>query len=302
MPPKPNFMYSQYLPLKRNNMQKLSGIRKKIDVVDKKILNLLNARADYALDIAKIKESYGGEYYLPHREKKVITNINTMNKGPLSRENVEAIYQEILNSCRSLQRRLRIAYLGPEATFTHLAAIKNFGRYTDFISANSIADVFSEVEKQRVDYGVVPIENPTEGVINHTLDMFMESAMLICNEINLPEVRIIESSSTARLAKKARFLVIGRTTSKRSGQDKTSIVFSVKDHIGALYDMLVPFKKNKVNLTKIESRPTRKKAWEYVFFIDFLGHIEDKNVKSALKELNRHCAFLKVLGSYPRAE
>jgi chorismate mutase/prephenate dehydratase len=339
-------------------------------------LKLLTSRAVFAKKIGQFKTAHGEEFYLPHREKNIIMKIVADNPGPLSDEAIENIYREILHSCRSLQARLKVAYLGPEATFTHLAAMKNFGKYTDYMPAKAISDVFKEVEKSRADYGVVPIENSTEGVVNHTLDMFIESDIKICAEINLsighclltgkevkklsdikyiyshrqalaqcrnwlethlPAVKISEFASTAvaaQMVKKTkstaavasqlaaelyglniiakniedlkenytRFLVIGQKFAQKSGHDKTSVMFSVKDRVGALHDMLVPFKTYNINLTKIESRPTKKKAWEYIFFVDFMGHIEDKTIQKALNKLEEQCIFMKVLGSYPQAE
>lgn len=350
--------------------------RKKIDELDRHILESLNKRASLAKEIGHLKNKTGKDFYIPHREKNVITNIINHNKGKLlANSAVEAIYREILNACRSLETRLKVAFFGPEATFTHQAALKNFGAATDYIPVKSIGDVFTEVERMRADYGVVPVENSTEGVVNHTLDMFIESDLVICAEINmqieecllskcskisdvkriyshfqplaqsrnwleqnLPGVPVVEmTSSTSEAAKIAarekgsaaiasrvaanmykldilasgiednrenftRFLVIGRSPADVSGHDKTSIMFSIKDKVGALHDMLNSFKKEKINLTKIESRPTKKKAWEYIFFIDFIGHISEPKVQRALKQLEKNCMFLKVLGSYPRAE
>jgi chorismate mutase/prephenate dehydratase len=307
-------------------------------------------------------------------EKKIISRVIKNNPGPLSSAALESVYREVLNACRSLESRLTVAYFGPEATFTHQAALKNFGSLASYVPFKSIADVFTEVEKHRVDYGVVPIENSTEGVVNHTLDMFIEADLVICAEIsmpieqcllsrsgdkktirkvyshphalpqcrnwleaNLPGVAVIEISSTAEAAKKAagepsaaaiasraaatlynleivargiednrenytRFLVIGRNPAERSGQDKTSVLFSIKDKVGALHDILMSFKSCGINLTKIESRPTKKRAWEYIFFVDFLGHISETKVQTALRQLARHSVFVKVLGSYPRAD
>lgn len=352
----------------------INNLRRKIDDVDGKILRILNDRARLVKEVGKLKEKSGHEFYVPHREKKIIARAVKNNTGPLPSSSLEDIFRDIVNACRALESKIRVAYFGPEATYTHQASIKNFGAGVDYIPTKTIAGVFAEVEKNRADYGVVPIENSTEGIINHTLDMFIESDLVICSEIslpiehcllsvpgdihkikklyshtqpvlqcknwieqNLPEVQVIEVSSTAEAAKIAshdktsaaiasktaasvyeleiivqgiedskenytRFLVIGKSHASYSGQDKTSIMFSIKDKVGALHDMLIPFKSNKVNLTKIESRPTRKKAWEYIFFIDFLGHISEKRVQRALSELSKNCVFLKVLGSYPKAE
>ena len=353
---------------------KINEIRKKIDGVDRRILDGLNERAGLVKAIGALKTKSGAEIYVPHREKKIISRLIKKNMGPLEPPAVESIFREIVNACRSLEDKLTVAYFGPEATYTHQAAMKNFGAGAVFVPVRTIADVFTEVEKGRATYGVVPIENSTEGIINHTLDMFIDSELVICSEVslpiehcllsvsgelskikklyshtqpllqcrnwierNLPDAAVVEASSTADAARCAskdvssaaiaskaaaaaygleiisegiedsrenytRFLVIGTTTARRSGHDKTSVMFSIRDKVGALHDMLMPFKKNGITLTKIESRPTRKKAWEYIFFIDFLGHVSEKRVQKALAELGTQCIFLKVLGSYPKAE
>lgn len=265
---------------------------------------------------------------------------------------------------------MKIAYLGPEATFTHLAALKRFGSQVEYLACNTISDVFLEVEKENADYGVVPIENTIEGAVSHTLDMFVDSDLKICSEIllsislnllancskreiqriysapqvfgqcrnwlanNLGDVERIEVSSTTRAAKICRkqrnsgciasilaaevyglriiakdiedfsqnitrFLVIGKSDCQPTGKDKTSIMFSIKDRVGALHDMLTPFKKYGINLTKIESRPSKRKVWDYYFFIDLEGHRQNPSVKKALSELESKAITLKVLGSYP---
>ena len=352
----------------------INEIRKKIDLLDKDILDFLNKRAALAKDIGRLKDKSGSDFYVPNREKKIILELARKNKGPLPTSAVSSVYREIFNVCRSLESRLKIAYFGPEGTFTHQAALKNFGGTARYVSSKTITDVFTEVEKDRVNYGVVPIENSTEGIVNHTLDMFIESDLVISSEIsmqieecllsisgrkkdvkkvysfptaigqcrnwlekNLPGVPVIEVSSTSEAARRAvkekdvaaiaseaaaglygleiiekgiedtkenytRFLVIGKKEAGASGRDKTSILFSVKDKVGVLHDMLAPFKKYKISLTKIESRPTKKRAWQYIFFIDFLGHVSEPRIKKALHELSSHCLFMKMLGSYPRAE
>ncbi len=352
----------------------LKKLRSQVDTLDSKLLQLLNQRAQLVKQIGKIKSLNNKQYYAPEREREILSQITKNNQGPLSSKAVQEIFSEILHTCRSLEKRLKIAYFGPEATFTHLAAIKNFGKSAEYISRKSIADVFTEVEKGRADYGVVPIENSTEGVVNHTLDMFIESDLKICAETfleishyllsqtgNLKKIKrvyshpqalaqcrnwledhlvnaeLVETASTAGAAQRVkkesaaaaiagnlaaelyglkivasriedrsdnftRFLVISENFPAPSGIDKTSILFSIKDRIGALHDMLVPFKKNNINLTKIESRPTKKKAWEYIFFVDFIGHLSEKNVQKALSELKEQCLSLKILGSYPCAE
>lgn len=346
-------------------------LRKQIDNIDRKILKLLDERMKLAVKIGKIKSEKKEDIFVPVREKEVIANLIKFSKGVIPNEFLVEIYREILNASRAIQRKLKVAYFGPEATFTHLAAIKIFGKSVEYTPVETIKDVFTEIEKERADYGVVPIENSTEGVINHTLDMFIESDLKIVSEIlleislcllsaeeslddvrviyshpvpiaetrnwiekNMKRAKVVEVISTAEAARRAknerksaaiasymaseiyglnilakriedfknnftRFLVIGRKSSQMSGCDKTSIMLSVKDRVGVLHDILIPFRKYGINLTKIESRPTKKKAWEYIFFVDFLGHTDDKNVKAALKEIGESCLILKVLGSYP---
>jgi len=351
--------------------KKLENLRKKIDEIDRKILELLNKRTEIVLEIKNLKQKLSSRTYSPERERKIILNLQKINKGPIPDEALKNIFTEIINASRALQEKTRVSYLGPEATFTHMAAIKNFGKYAIFIPCPTINDVFLSVNRGDADYGVVPIENSNEGVVNHTLDMFMESDLKICAEIieeishvllskeksikrikklyshpsalaqcrrwismNLPHAELIETSSTSIAAKKVlreknsgaiaselagkiyglnilernledksdnytRFLVIGKDFPSKSGKDKTSIMFSLKDRVGALHDILYPFKKYKINLTKIESRPSKRKAWEYYFFVDFQGHVEDKNVKLALKEIEKNALIFKILGSYP---
>lgn len=349
----------------------LDKVRKKIDHVDDKILSLLNERAQLAKDVGKIKAKQGEKVFASDRESAILNRVLEKNPGQMPNESVQDIFQTIITASRSLQKNLKVAFFGPEATFTHQAAIRHFGRNVDFIAVPTIRDVFFEVERNRADYGVVPIENSTEGVVNHTLDMFQESKLHIVAEraepishallsisgkikdiktvysfphaiaqcrkwldAHLPRVTIHEAASTADAAVQAtldsscaaiaselagrmynlkpvalkiedttdnatRFLVIGHEISKSSGRDKTSVMFSIKDHVGALHEMLLPFEAANINLTKIESRPTKKKAWDYVFFVDFIGHQSDKNVQSALNDLRERCTSLKVLGSYP---
>lgn len=351
----------------------LKNLRKAIDNVDKKIVKLLNMRAQITSDIAKLKRKTGKSVYSPDREREVLRKIALINKGRLPSIALEAIYREIMSSSLSRGNPLRIAYLGPEASFTHIAAIKRFGSQLEYIASNSIAEVFLEVERDNADYGVVPIENSIEGAVSHTLDMFIDSDLRICNQIildvahnllaNCPKDKIkriysnpqvfgqcrlwleknfsgvekIEVSSTTRAAQIAakeknsaciasllaakvyklgviasdiedsphnitRFMVIGKTDVPATGNDRTSIMFSIKDRVGALVDMLTPFKKYKINLTKIESRPSKKRAWDYYFYVDLKGHSDNPAVKKALLELENKCKFLKVLGSYPVGE
>lgn len=348
----------------------LKTLRRQVDALDAQIIKLLNKRAALTLKIGKIKAKSKTSIYVPDRESQIYERLVQLSRGPLPTRALKAIYREIMSGSLSLEKSLNIAYLGPAYTFTHLAALKKFGSLVNFVAVNSISEVFTEVEKGRADYGVVPIENSTEGAVNHTLDMFVESDLKICSEIlleishnllslsprqkiekiysnpqvfgqcrlwleaNLPKIELAEVSSTTKAAELAsqereaaaiasslaaqhyglkiiarsiedswhnvtRFLVIGRTEAMPTKKDKTSVMFSIKDKVGALHDMLVPFKKYRINLTKIESRPSKRKAWEYYFFVDMNGHYCQKNVAKALKQLEENCAYLKVLGSYP---
>ncbi|NQU73161.1 MAG: prephenate dehydratase [Candidatus Omnitrophica bacterium] len=351
----------------------LARLRKQIDKIDKKVVENLNIRAKISLEIANAKKANKMSTYAPDRESDVYKRVVSENKGPLLDEHIKTIYREVMSGTLSIEGPMRIAYLGPQATFTHLASIKKFGSSVKHVPVNSITEVFAEVEKGRADYGVVPIENSIEGAVSHTLDMFMESELKICSEIsleishhllmsqtvkrgpkvkkiysnpqvfgqcriwieaNFPNAELVEVSSTAKAAEIAkkdktsaciasslaakhyclrviaksiedyghnvtRFLVIGRTEPSQTKEDKTSIMFSIRDKLGALHDMLVPFKKNKINLTKIESRPSKRRAWDYYFFVDLQGHHEDTSIKKALKELEKQTTFIKVLGSYP---
>ena len=349
---------------------KLKSLRKKIDNIDREIIQLLNKRASVAKSVGHLKDRAKSGVYVPDREAEIYENISKENKGPLSDKALRSIYREVMSSSLALERSLKIAYLGPEATFTHIAAIKKFGSQVRYSPCNSITEVFREVEVSRCDYGVVPVENSIEGAVNHTLDMFIDSDLKICSEVFLDishnligrsslksvkrvysnpqvfgqcrvwldsplrDVELIEVSTTSKAAEIARnqrnacaiasllaaekyklkllakgiedsasnitrFLVIGQHTPAPTKKDKTSIMFAGKDRPGALHDMLVPFKKNRVNLTKIESRPSKRKAWEYYFFVDMTGHCHNKNVQKSLNALEGHCSYLKVLGSYP---
>ncbi len=355
-------------------MSKLEKLRKGIDRIDQEILKLLNERASAAIEIGKEKRGQNAACYSPEREKEVLENVARLNQGPLSTEALKGLYREIMSASRSLEGPLKVAYFGPLATFTHMAAIRHFGSSADFIPADSIKNVFEEVDSGRTGFGVVPIENSNEGVVNYTLDVFVDSDLKIAGEImleisqnllsksgepgkvkriysflpataqckgwlekNMPAVQVIEASSTAKAAEIAsrddeaaaiaseaaaklynlkfvardiqdgkhnftRFLVISRDHPKRTGRDKTSIMFSIKDRPGALFDILSPLRKAGINLTKIESRPSKRKAWEYIFFTDMQGHIEDKPLKKAIERIKRDCLYLKILGSYPMVD
>jgi chorismate mutase/prephenate dehydratase len=351
----------------------LSEHRQAIDKLDEEIVRLLNERTKHVLEIGAIKLKAGEEIYAPHRERAVLDRIVSHNHGPITNEGLRAIYREVMSSALSLEKSLTIAYLGPEATFTHEAAIKRFGASLKYVPYKTIADVFNEVSKHRADYGVVPVENSTEGAVTHTLDMFVDSDLKIVSQIVLrishclvstaepekikklyvhpqtlaqcrgwihrqyPHVEIVETSSNARSAELAagepgaaaiagelaaqnyklpilerdiqdnsanatRFLVLGRQFGPASGNDRTSLMFSIRDEVGALHKSLAPFRRFSINMTKIESRPSKRKAWEYFFFVDCDGHADEPKVAKAISLLGNHCSFVKVLGSYPKAE
>ena len=351
----------------------LKDLREEIDGIDSRIIELINKRGLVSREIGGIKKQRKQPIYSPDRESQVYEGLSLKSRGPIRGESLKAVYREIMSACLSLEKKLTVAYLGPELTFTHQASLQKFGSSVKYLSCDSISDVFREVEKGNADYGVVPIENSIEGAINHTLDMFMNSPLAICSEIyfpirhsllsiksglkgiekiyskpevfgqcrkwiekNVPLARLIEASSTAKAAEivskhsdmaciaselaaeryglnvlatsiedsatnVTRFLVIGKEMSKVSGRDKTSIMFSVKDRTGILHDMLGIFKKQGINLTKIESRPSKIRLWKYYFFVDMDGHSESPHVRKAIKDLGRKCHFVKMLGSYPKA-
>lgn len=355
-------------------MDEIQGHRKEIDDIDSEILKLLNRRAEIVIEIGKVKKNENVEFHSPERERAILDRLEKGNPGPFPNEALRAVYREILSASLSLEQPLRVAYFGPKATFTHLAAMQQFGFSAQYIPVGTIKEVFDSVEKERANYGVVPVENSTEGVVSYTLDMFIDSDLKIAAEImteishnllsltgkiqdikkiyshpqataqcrgwlesSLPGIPIIEASSTARAAEIAsqdpssgaisselaamlyglqivqkriedivnnytRFLVIAKKHPSKTGRDKTSIMFSIKDRVGALHSMLEPFAKHEINLTKIESRPSRRKAWEYIFFVDLEGHIEDEKIKRTLDKVKNECLFLKVLGSYPAGQ
>lgn len=347
--------------------------RKEIDRLDDEILRLLNERSKNVIEIGKLKKLSDREANLhtPAREAEIIERLIDQNPGPFPNEAIRPVYREIMSASLSLEGPQKVAYFGPAATFTHLACTKRFGTSAQYVPVNSIKDVFDEVERGRANFGVVPIENSTEGVVNYTLDMFIDSNLFIYGEVllevshyllsktgrledikkiyshpqpiaqcrhwletNLPHVPVSEVTSTARAAELCvddptaaaiaselagqlyglkilksriedninnftRFLILSQKPAERTGKDKTSVMLSVKDRVGALYDLLRPFASHGINMTKIESRPSRRKAWEYIFFVDIEGHKDEDRVRKALEEVKNRCLFMKVLGSYP---
>jgi chorismate mutase/prephenate dehydratase len=355
----------------------LSSIRDRIDAVDAQIHALLNERARCAQQVGISKSASGKavDFYRPEREADVLRKALERNEGPLRDEEIARLFREIMSACLAQQEPLKVAFLGPEGTFTQAAVIKHFGSSVRALPLSAIDEVFHEVEGGIADFGVVPIENSTEGTVNHTLDMFLTSGLKICGEVELrihhslmarltgtaqikricahpqalaqcrgwldeqlPDVERVAVSSNAEGARRARdergtaaiasrtaaeiygltllatdiedrpdnttrFLVIGRKLLGRSGVDRTTLLLSASDtdDAGALFRLLEPFAEHRINMTRIESRPSRKRNWDYVFFIDIEGHVSDEPVSRALAALDGRASLFKVLGSYPRA-
>ncbi|MAS93409.1 MAG: prephenate dehydratase [Verrucomicrobiales bacterium] len=349
----------------------LDELRVKIDAIDSEIIRLLGERADVVHEVGVVKKANGEQIYRPDRENALLNSLVEKAKGTrLPEKSIRAIYREIMSAALALEEDLKIAYLGPEGTWTHQAAIGKFGHSVKYLPQPSFADVFEQVERRRVDYGVVPIENSTEGAVTHTLDLFADSPLKIYGQVLLPiennlmakckreeiteiyshpqiiaqcrawlqknfnEIQPIEKSSSAAAAEIAaekpgaailgsrllsemyglelleesiqdiannttRFLVISHDTCPPTGNDRTSIMFSVRDEPGSLHRALEPFEKFSINMSKIESRPSKRRAWEYFFFVDLAGHCDDPDLSDVISQLSQHCSFVKVLGSYP---
>jgi chorismate mutase/prephenate dehydratase len=361
--------------LSAKTLAQIKSLRHQIDKLDLQILKLVNERADTAGDIGKLKNENSSEVFNPVREEEVLKNVLEANKGPLDEITIRAIFREIISGSRALQKIIKVAYLGPEYSYSHLAAVERFGHAVEYMRVGSIMSVFEEVNRSHVDYGVVPLENSTDGGVSDTLDMFMRLPHLkICAEVrlrihhnllancdqeqirrvyskpqalaqcrnwlskNLPHADLKDVSSTAVAAQLAqqepgaagvasrqaavkyglrilfndiedyphnetRFAVIGHQEAARSGTDKTALMFKVPHNPGSLVEALDVFKSNKLNLTWIESFPAKSESGksEYMFFVDFEGHVEDPKVKRALQALEKHCEQLVVLGAFPIA-
>lgn len=352
----------------------LDKLRDEIDDIDKEIVRLINERTERVLSVGEYKKKEGIKVYSPEREKLIQKKIQDLNEGQFPNKALISIYREIISASRNLEEKQKVAYLGPEATYSHAACLEFFGSSTDNIPLPRISDVFLEVEREKVDYGIVPVENSYEGLVTYTLDMFLDSPLKICSETlyrvrhcllgnidnlsqikklyahpqalaqcrlwiesNLPHVERVETSSTSKGASIAawdkysaaigseaaalihdlyviakniedvpenytRFLIIGKQDCKPTGNDKTSILCKIQDKPGALLGILKPFADRSINLTKIESRPSKRKVWDYVFFIDIDGHIQDVTITQAIKDVEQFCTEVKILGSYPKYE
>lgn len=353
----------------------LDQLRAAIDAIDERLLALIAERGRRVLEIAQRKAAGRGDnhFYRPEREAQVLRRVQAHNPGPLSDETVARLFREIMSACLALEAPQRVAYLGPEGTYTQNAALKHFGHAAETLPLGSIDAVFREVEAGNAGYGVVPVENSTEGVVSHTLDRLLQSPLKICGEVelpihhnllgragrledvavvaaheqslaqcrewlatHLPRVEIRPALSNAEAARQARddprlaaiagsaaaetyglnilarniedlpgnttrFLVIGGQDVPPSGEDKTSFVVTSPNRPGALYRLLKPLAEQGISMSRIESRPSRQALWEYVFFIDIEGHIGDPRVARVMQALEQEAAFLRWLGSYPKA-
>ncbi len=355
----------------------LAAVRERIDAVDQQIQRLLSERAQLAQRVGFTKSRDGAttEFYRPEREAQVLRAVRERNRGPLRDEEVVRLFREIMSACLAQQEPLKVAYLGPEATFSQTAVLTHFGHSVRALPLGSIDEVFHEVESAAADFGVVPIENSTEGTVNHTLDRFLASPLKICGEVelrihhhlmgnmnalgrivricshpqslaqcrqwlqeHLPEIELVPVTSNGEAARRARdergtaaiagqtaaevyglkvlvnqiedradnttrFLVLGRKVLAPSGQDRSTLLVSVghTDAPGALYRLLEPLARHRVSMTRIESRPSHRRKWDYVFFIDIDGHAEEPHVARALAALKRRVSLFRLLGSYPRA-
>jgi chorismate mutase/prephenate dehydratase len=362
-------------PARKDAEEKLAAIRTRIDATDDEILRLLNERAGFVATVADLKSALQSPFYVPSRERQIAERLAASNPGPFPSEAIRSVFQEIFSACLSLEKSVRVAYLGPEGTFSHMAVKRQFGLSVRGTPMGTIPGVFEEVERGNADFGVVPIENTTEGIVYHTLDSFMESDLKVSAEIalevnmcllaragtelaqiervysipialgqcrrwlasNLPRATLVEARSTADAARQAqddahgaavasemaarvydlqilrrkiedlshnmtRFLVLGRQQAEPTGRDKTSILLVTRDEAGILFRTLGAFAERGLNMTKIESRPSRRRPWEYVFFLDVDGHERDPLVAAALTAVRAGCESVKVLGSYPKAE
>ena len=356
----------------------LGSIRKRIDEVDRQIQALINERARYAqqVGISKGELAAAVDYYRPEREAEVLRAVLERNEGPLRDEEMLRLFREIMSACLAQQEPLKVGFLGPEGTFTQTAVYKHFGHSVRGLPFSTIDEVFQEVENGAADFGVVPIENSTEGTVNHTLDMFLTSPLKVGGEIELrieqhllgnlsgldavericaheqslaqcrgwlreylPHVELIGVSSNAAGARRARdekgtaaiggetaaevynldvlvnniedradnstrFLVIGRELLAPSGDDKTTILVSAEHTAGGagvLHALLQPFAAHGVSMSRIESRPSRRKNWDYVFFMDVDGHAEEPPLREALAELKANSSLFRIVGAYPKA-
>ena len=349
-------------------------VRRRIDEIDDNILKLLKERLNCALAIGRLKDETRRAKWDPRRELEIYERLRQRNADVFPPKALYSIFHEIITTCRLSQRKAVVAYLGPEATYSHQAGVKYFGQTADYLPMESIPEVFQEVERERVQYGIIPVENTIEGAVTYSLDSFLVYRVQVCGEIELPihhhlvnrsgnleDIKTVASHaqalaqcrnwlrkhlpgvetvpvfSTATAAQMAaedpsvgavagalaattyrlqvvsrgiedfqgnttRFLVLGKKSPSRSGNDKTSIVFGLINRPGALNEILTILSAKGIDMTKLESRPAKNQAWKYVFCLDMVGHIEDPPIHEACNILKQICAFFELLGSYPAGE
>ncbi len=358
-----------------NEQNKLLDIRNRIDAIDKQIQVLINQRAECAQEVAEIKIKAGEteHFYRPEREAQVLTEIKKRNQGPLGEDAMAHLFREIMSACLALEKPIKVAFLGPAGTYNHAASSKHFGASIDQCPVDNIEEIFRAVETSESHFGVAPIENSTEGVISHTLDLLINSSLQICGEVDLriqhnlitsetdlktitkvyshqqslaqcrrwldanladaEQYAVRSNAEAVRMSKNekgaaaiagsmaadlyevpilcaeiedepnntTRFIVIGKDEVPPSGNDRTSLLVTATNKAGALHHLLKPLAERNIGMSKIESRPSRKGVWEYVFFIDIEGHKEDAPLSEALAEIEHDSAMVRILGSYPKA-
>ena len=352
---------------------RLKPLRERIDALDAQLIALLNQRASVALEVGEVKKHFNAPVFRPEREMQVIARLQEMSDGPLAAEHISAIWREIMAASRSLEQTIRAAFLGPVGTYSEQAMFEYFGHSIEGLACPSIDEVFRAVEAGAAQYGVVPVENSAEGAVSRTLDLLLQTQLMIGGELALPihhnlltasgtldgvtrvcahpqaiaqcqrwlstnaprlERQAVSSNAeAARMAvedptvaaiagdraathyglgvvfsmiqddphNRTRFVIVGKQPTDSSGHDQTSLIVSVANEPGAVFKLLEPLAKHGVSMTRFESRPARIGTWEYYFYIDVEGHRDDTAVAAALDELGRKAAFLKILGSYPRA-
>ena len=273
---------------------KIEELRKRIDELDTKLVELLNERTRHAVEIGKIKRDLGDEVYAPEREENVFKRVASASHGPLGERSLRPIWREIMSAALGLQKDMVVAVFGGSGGFTDSGARQKFGSSVTYKYQATISDVFRAVTEERADCGVVPMEDCTGGVTTHVCDLLLRSSLKVCAQIMLP----VSGTVNPGLAP-ARFLVIGRKSAARTGSDQTVILFSLPNRVGALRDGLATFEKHAVNLINIGSRPMKGKPGRDVFFVDVAGHTSDARIQKAAAELKRRCAFVKIVGSYP---
>ncbi|NLW86059.1 MAG: prephenate dehydratase [Planctomycetes bacterium] len=360
------------MDVNNENVPELSALRQSIDDLDRRIVELLNERARVVIQVGKAKQVDGTPIYAPDREQAVLKRIAELNHGPLPQNTLQAIYRELMSGSFVLERPLRIGYLGPQGSYSHLASQRKFGASVEYRPLADIRAVFDEVSRGHCDLGLAPIENSFEGGVIDTMDCFINSSVHVCAEVmvkihhnllgscapeqirviaskpevfaqcrnwlssSFNEVQLLPVASSSKAAEMAaseqglaaigstlaaelyglkiifaniedspnnitRFFVISATPAKRTGADKTALIFTTAHRAGALVSVLNVFAKHEINLTNIDTRPSKRRNWEYFFFVDAEGHCEDERFARALAEVREHCGELHILGSFPRA-